>query len=407
MAFAASTVMTRCDELARFSEVEGEITRTFLCEAMRETHAAVRAWMQAAGLQVRFDAAGNIVGRLPSKCLDAPILLVGSHLDTVRNAGKYDGILGVVLGLALVESLGEPIPFHIDIIGFSEEEGVRFGVPFIGSRAVVGTLDEGLLELADPSGINVRDAICAFGLEPADLPNAAYDPKQVLGFVEVHAEQGPRLAALNRPVGVVSAVAGATRARVSFTGKAGHAGTSPMNLRQDALTGAAEFVLGVERLAREIPDLVGTVGQLALRPGAGNVIPGEAVLSLDVRHSEDGVRLAAVENLKDKAMVIAEVRGLRLNWETLMNQKAVPMDETLCKLLSEVAGSDTPLLPSGAGHDAMILGEVVPSAMLFVRSPNGVSHHPDELVLEEDVAVALEVLSGFVETLARKFEVRA
>ena len=407
MASAARTVMTRCDELARFSEVEGEITRTFLCEAMQETHAVLRTWMTAAGLRVRVDAAGNIVGRLPAEKPDAPVLLIGSHLDTVRNAGKYDGILGVLLGLALVESLGEPLPFHVDVIGFSEEEGVRFGVPFIGSRAVVGKLDEGLLELADPSGINVRDAICAFGLEPADLSNAAYDPQQVLGFVEVHAEQGPRLAALSKPVGVVSAIAGATRARVSFTGKAGHAGTSPMNLRRDALTGAAEFVLEVEQLARGIPDLVGTVGQLAVKPGAGNVIPGEAVLSLDVRHSEDGVRLEAVKNLKDKAVVTAEARDLGLNWNTLMNQKAVPMDGGLLELLKEAAGEDVPLMPSGAGHDAMILGEVVPAAMLFVRSPNGISHHPDELVLEEDVAVALEVLSGFVETLARKFEVRA
>lgn len=396
----AKTLMTRCDALARFSETPDELTRTFLSKPMRGVHRALRGWMTAARMSVRVDAAGNIIGRLAAGRADTPTLLIGSHLDTVRNAGKYDGVLGVLMGLALVEALaGETLPFHIDVIGFSEEEGVRFGVPFIGSKAVVGALDEAMLELTDPEGISVREAIRTFGLNPGDLPKAAYDPTQVLGFIEVHAEQGPRLAAENAPVGVVSAIAGANRARVTFTGKAGHAGTSPMNLRQDALTGAAEFVLEVERLARETVGLVGTVGNLEVKPGAGNVIPGEVSLSLDVRHSEDNVRHEAIKAINTQTINIAEARKLKLEWQALMDQSAVPMDKNLLQNLGETAG-DVPVIPSGAGHDAMILGGFVPSAMLFVRSPNGISHHPDELILKEDVAVALEVLERFVRKLA-------
>ena len=401
----AKTVMTRCDELARFSEVEGEITRTFLCEATKDVHVAVRGWMAAAGMTVRVDAAGNIVGRLPAKKPAAQVLLIGSHLDTVRNAGKYDGILGVLLGLGLVETLdGTSLPFHVDVVGFSEEEGVRFGVPFIGSKAVVGTLDERMLELTDAEGTSVRNAIHTFGLKPDEVAKAAYDPIRVLGYVEVHTEQGPRLAAEKAPVGVVSAIAGASRARVTFKGNAGHAGTSPMHLRRDALTGAAAFVLEVERLAQETQDLVGTVGQLEVKPGAGNVIPGEVTLSLDVRHSEDSVRHEAVEVLKEKAKSMAETRDLELEWQDLMDQAAVPMDNDLRQTLSEAAGEAVPVMPSGAGHDAMIMGGFTPSAMLFVRSPNGVSHHPDEQVLEEDVAAALGVLKGFVKSLAGKVD---
>jgi len=404
----AQTVMTRCDELVSFSEVEGELTRTFLCAAMKDAHAAVRGWMEAAGMQVRVDAAGNIVGRLPAENPAAQVLLIGSHLDTVRNAGKYDGNLGVLLGIALVEALdGAPLPFHLDVIGFSEEEGVRFGVPFIGSKAVVGKLDAGMLRLTDLEGISVRDAIHKFGLNADELAEAAYDPANVLGYLEVHAEQGPRLAAENAPVGVVSAIAGASRARVRFTGTAGHAGTSSMNLRRDALTGAAAFVLEVERLAQETPELVGTVGQLEVKPGAGNVVPGEVTLSLDVRHSEDGVRLEAVNSLKERAKSIAQTRDLTVEWQDLMNQAAVPMDESLRTLLREAAGGDVPFMPSGAGHDAMILGSFTPSAMLFVRSPNGLSHHPDEQVLAEDVATALGVLERFTQRLTRDFEYRA
>lgn len=396
----ASRVMARCDELARFSETEGELTRTFLSEPMKDLHRELGNWMESAGMSVRVDAAGNIIGRLAANDPHARALLIGSHLDTVRNAGKYDGALGVLSGLALAEGLGgEAPPFHIDVIGFSEEEGVRFGVPFIGSRAITGTLSEDLLQLTDSEGISVREAIRAFGLDPAELPRAVYDPAEVLGFVEIHSEQGPRLAAANAAVGVVSAIAGTSRARIRFTGRAGHAGTTPMDLRRDALTGAADFVLEVERRARETPELVGTVGQLQIRPGAGNVIPGEATLSLDLRHIDDRVRHAALASLKNEATGLANRRELELAWHDLMDQPAVAMDRELSERLKRSAGA-VPVVPSGAGHDAMIVGSFLPSAMLFVRSPNGISHHPDELVLEQDVAVALRVLTSFVTTLA-------
>lgn len=396
----ASTVMARCDELARFSESEGELTRTFLSEPMKDLHRALGNWMESAGMSVRVDAAGNIIGRLAANDPQARALLIGSHLDTVRNAGKYDGALGVLSGLALAEALGGGAPpFHIDVIGFSEEEGVRFGVPFIGSRAITGTLSEDLLQLTDSEGISVRQAIRAFGLDPAELPSAVYDPTKVLGFVEIHSEQGPRLAAANAAVGVVSAIAGASRARIRFSGRAGHAGTTPMDLRRDALTGAADFVLEVERRARETAELVGTVGQLQVGPGAGNVIPGEAILSLDLRHIDDRVRHAALASLKHEATALANRRDLGLAWHDLMDQPAVAMDRELSERLKRSAGA-VPVVPSGAGHDAMIVGSFVPSAMLFVRSPNGISHHPDEQVLEQDVAVALRVLRSFVTTLA-------
>ena len=396
----AGEILTRCDTLAQFSEDKGALTRTFLCEPMHDALTAVRAWLQGAGLSVRLDAVGNIIGRREARDEDAPTLLIGSHLDTVRDAGRYDGMLGVLLGIAAAEALrDDTLPFHLDVVGFSEEEGVRFGVPFLGSRAVTGTFDERLLELRDADGVSVEEAVAEFGLNPAKVPEAAYDPGKVLGFVEVHIEQGPHLAALNRPLGVVSAVAGATRARVTFTGQAGHAGTTPMALRRDALAGAAAFVLEVERYALGTPGLVATVGQLAASPGAANVVPGAATLSLDVRHAEDGVRLEAAGALQAKAAEIAAARGLGSDWQELLNQAAVPLDPDFQNRLAQAAGADAPLMPSGAGHDAMVMAPFTPSALLFVRSPNGISHNPAETVLVEDVAAALETLVEFVRGL--------
>ncbi len=396
----AGEILTRCDTLAQFSEDEGALTRTFLCEPMHDALTAVRAWLQGAGLSVRLDAVGNIIGRREARDENAPTLLIGSHLDTVRDAGRYDGTLGVLLGVAAAKALrDEPLPFHLEIVGFSEEEGVRFGVPFLGSKAVTGTFDKEMLELRDENGVNVAEAITAFGLNPADIPDAAYDPKKLLGFVEVHIEQGPHLASLKEPLGVVSAVAGATRARVTFTGQAGHAGTTPMALRRDALAGAAAFVLEVERYALGTPGLVATVGQIGANPGAVNVIPGAAMLSVDVRHAEDGVRLEAVAALKSKSTEIAGARGLRADWQDLLDQAAVPLDLDFQTRLTQAAGTDIPVLVSGAGHDAMVMALFTPSALLFVRSPNGISHNPAETVLVEDVAAALEALLKFVRGL--------
>lgn len=391
--------MARCDTLARYSEDDFALTRTFLSEPMHGALQAVRGWLEEAGLKVHINAVGNIVGRRTAQDEDAPVLLIGSHLDTVRNAGRYDGMLGVLLGIAATEALQEPLPFHLDIIGFSEEEGVRFGVPFMGSKAVTGTFAKEMLELCDDDGVSVREAILNFGLDPAAIPAAAYNVSKVLGFVEVHIEQGPCLAALEVPLGVVSAVAGATRARVTFTGAAGHAGTTPMELRRDALAGAAAFVLEVESYAKSVSGLVATVGQLVPSPGAVNVIPGSTVLSVDVRSADDKVRLEAVERFKAKMAELAERRSLQADWQDLMDQAAVPLDPSLHIRLRESAGAGTPVMVSGAGHDAMIMAPFTPSALLFVRSPNGISHNPAEMVLLEDVAAALEALVRFVRGL--------
>jgi allantoate deiminase len=357
--------------------------------------------MEEAEMRVHTDAIGNIIGRYPAQTENAKTLLIGSHLDTVKNAGKYDGMLGVLMGIAAVKALGgERLSFAVDVIGFSEEEGVRFGKPFFGSRAVIGEFEENWLELTDSSGLTLREAIQTFGLNPAEISRAAYSKESVLGYLELHIEQGPKLATLEQPLGIVSALVGATRASLTFTGKAGHAGTTPMDLRQDALAGAAEVVLGTERYAKSVDGLVATVGQISIQPGAINVIPGEVIISLDIRHGEDSVRHQAVEYLKKKATEIAAARNLQVCYKELLDQPAVPMDTRFRSLLKQV--TNTPELVSGAGHDAMILAPFTPSAMLFVRSPNGISHHPDEMVLEEDVAAGLEAVVNFLYELAKK-----
>lgn len=397
---SAEAVLARCDALAACSEEEAALTRSFLSPPMREVHRLLRRWMEAAGMRVRVDGIGNLVGRLPSAHPAAKTLLVGSHLDTVRDAGRYDGVLGVLLGLAAAEQFrARPLPFHLEVIGFSDEEGLRFGVPFLGSKAVTGQLTPDLLELRDAQGSRVLDAVRAFGLNPA-TPGTVYAAEGLLGYLEVHIEQGPVLASLNAPLGLVSVIAGSSRARAGFTGQAGHAGTTPMPLRRDALTGAAQLALAAEALARASEGLVATVGQFEVQPGTINVIPGRVTLGLDVRHAEDALRQEAVRRLRAQAEAIASERQLGLEWQLLMDQAAVPLDSGLQNLLQEAAAGSLPVLPSGAGHDAMIMASLTPSAMLFVRSPNGLSHHPDEMVTLDDVARALGVLIAALERLA-------
>jgi allantoate deiminase len=398
----AKEVLEGCDTLATFSESPDNLTRLFLSPPMHDVHETFRSWMEAAGMQVRVDDIGNIIGHYPGQIEDAKTLLISSHLDTVKNAGKYDGMLGVLVGIAAVKSLrGERLPFAIDVIGFSEEEGVRFGKPFFGSNAVIAKFESEWLELTDTNGITLRKAIQTFGLNPDGISAAAYKQENVLGYLEVHIEQGPKLADLHQPLGIVSALVGATRASVTFTGKAGHAGTTPMELRRDALAGAAQFVLETERHAKSIAGLVATIGQISAQPGAINVIPGEVTLSLDVRHGEDVVRHKAVEYLKKKAAEIASSRHLQFSWKDLLDQPAVPMDTGFRRLLKHV--TNAPELVSGAGHDAMVLAPFTPSAMLFVRSPNGISHHPDETVLEVDVTAALGAVVNFLRELSKDF----
>lgn len=384
--------IARCRALALHSEEPGWITRTFLSEPMRCVHADLRRWMRDCGMRVNVDAAGNLRGFYSARTADAPTLFIGSHLDTVPHAGAFDGILGVVSGMKLIELLQRRrLRFGIEVIGFSEEEGVRFGFPFIGSLALIGEL--GVAEKA------VADAIRAYGLNPDELPLAvAREP--ALGYLEFHIEQGPVLESIGASLGVVETIAGQTRLELTFEGCAGHAGTTPMHLRRDAVAGAAEWIFAVEAEARGIAGLVATVGRVEVWPGASNVIAGTAKLSLDVRHREDAMRRDAAVRLIAAAESIARRRDLLVTTEMRMEQPAVAMDPSLTDTLARAVGARHRMV-SGAGHDAMIVARRMPAAMLFLRSPGGVSHHPDESVLPEDVDAALTAGMNFLEELER------
>ena len=402
----AALALARCDALAALSEEEGCLTRPSYTPAMRRAHALVAGWMGAAGMAVAEDAAGNLLGRYPGERPDAPALLIGSHLDTVRDAGRYDGILGVLVGLAAVEALareGRRLPFAVEVVAFADEEGLRFGTSFFGSLALAGRFPPGLLALRDAAGVSAAEAIAAFGGDPAAIAGAARDPAGLLAYVEVHIEQGPLLEARGLPLGVVSAIAGASRLTLSLAGTAGHAGTVPMELRRDALCAAAEVVLAAEAVARATQGLVATVGQLAALPGAGNVIPGAAIMSLDVRHQDDQTRLGALAELRARAQALAAARGVALTWEEDQSRPAVPMAPALReRRAAATAGPGHPPieLPSGAGHDAAVMAEVADAAMLFVRCAGGVSHNPAETVAAPDVAAAITALGHFLDLTA-------
>ena len=368
---AAVRAVERCRTIATYSEEPGRITRTFLSPPMRDVHAFLREHCDAAGLVTRIDPAGNLrASRGPAG------LVIGSHLDTVPDAGAFDGILGVLLGLALAELTASPL----EVAGFSEEEGVRFGLPFIGSRAFIG----------DPiTRDDVQQALREYGLPPD-----AGETTGAKAYLEFHIEQGPVLESLNCPIGVVNAIAGQSRLDVTFRGQSNHAGTTPMALRQDALAAAAEWILDVEGEARRTPGLVATVGRVEAHPNVRNAINGTVVASLDVRHAEDAVRAAAVATLLGEA----HRRGLPVTAVTHLDQPAVAMHAGLTRGLAEAAGPSTPVLTSGAGHDAMIVARRLPTAMLFLRSPGGISHHPDEAVLVDDVVAALATGVRFLET---------
>jgi allantoate deiminase len=409
----AREVIARCQALARFSEDAGSIRRTFLCESMRECHREIAGWVAPLGATSRIDAVGNLRIDYPAAELEAeaPRLFIGSHLDTVPDAGAYDGVLGVVLGIALLSALnGRKLPFAVEVVGFSEEEGIRFGTPFIGSRALAGTLDNESLNRQDAQGVSIRKAIADFGLNPAEIAQAmVMTGEDVLGYLEFHIEQGPALEDAGRPLGVVEAIAGQTRLELTFVGRSNHAGTTPMNLRYDALAAAADFISAVERSARSTSGLVATVGAIQASPGAANVIAGETRLSLDVRHQNDKARNTAVDDFIRQAEDIAARRGLKVQWQALMDQSAVSMDPFLVGQVHQAvgkAGCEPYRMVSGAGHDAMILAAKVPSAMIFLRTPGGISHHPAESVDVGDVAKAIDCGLHLLDQLASSSEFR-
>ena len=403
----AEKVVARCKRLASITETPGSTCRTFLSIAMRECYRVVGDWMEAAGAQVTIDAAGNLRGFYSAAQTNAPRLLLGSHLDTVPNAGAYDGVLGVVLAISLLETLEDhKFPFAIEVIGFSEEEGIRFGTPFIGSRALAGKLDNELLNRTDTKGVSVRTAIENFGLKPSEISQAVMN-NDSLAYVEFHIEQGPILESLGIPIGIVEGIAGQTRGDFTFLGRANHAGTTPMNLRHDAMSAAAEWILEVEQVARREKGLVATVGRIAATPNVANIIAGQVHLSLDVRHKSNDVRMRAADFLAVRAEEIAHHRGLTVERNILLNQPAVSMDPFLMDQIEQAVGKTagkTHRLVSGAGHDAMILADKIPAAMIFLRTPGGISHHPSESVSVEDVTKAIECGTHLLTQLAGSAE---
>jgi allantoate deiminase len=390
---AANLAIERCRRLATYSEEPGFTTRTYLSQPMRDVHQQFRRWLERAGCSISVDAVGNLRALLGSDA--APRFVIASHLDTVPHAGPFDGILGVVLGVSLIESLhGRQLPVAIELIGFSEEEGVRFGVPFIGSRAITGTLDATLAERIAPA---IRD----FGLDPARIPEARLS-SLANGYLEFHIEQGPVLDGLGLPLAVVEGIASMARIEFHFEGSAAHAGTTPAAFRKDALAAAAEWIGGVEAVMESTSGLMATVGKIAVSPGASNVIPDSVRAVLDIRHARDSIRREAARRLIGIAERIAASRGLHVTATTQTDLAATPMDHELTgRLASAVSAAGCPehRMASGAGHDAMILAPLVPAAMLFLRSPGGLSHHPDENVLPDDVAAALHTGALFLESL--------
>src|SRR4051794_19561483 len=392
----ARTVLERCDALAELTEEPGRLTRRFATPALRAAGERVEAWMREAGLQTRRDAVGNLIGRRG----DAALLL-GSHLDTVRDAGRYDGMLGVLVAIAAAERSPRPV----EVVAFADEEGTRYGTAYLGSAALAGRFDPAWLERRDADGVAMADALREFGGDPEAIGSARRDG--LLAYVEVHIEQGPVLEDRDVPVGVVEAIAGQTRAQVTFAGAAGHAGTVPMEMRRDALVAAAEWIVAVE--ARATGGLVATVGDASVAPGASNVVPGRVVLSLDVRHGEDAVRETACAELRERAEAIGAARRVDVVWEEVQATPTVTCSPDLtASLAAAVTAAGHPLvtLISGAGHDAAMMAEVAPVAMLFVRCAGGVSHDPAESVEVQDVAAAIDVLDRLLDTVPDRGSIR-
>ncbi len=403
---SAEKVMARCETMASCTDEKGKITRCYLCEGMNQVHNHLSSWMDQASLNPRCDNVGNLIGRRSSGS-DCRTLLIGSHIDSVPDGGRYDGILGVLIGLAVIEELQDSaLPFHIDLIGFSEEEGIRFKMPYLGSSAIAGNFQPEWLERCDSNGLSMRDAIRNFCLDPDAISESAYPSEQVIGYIEPHLEQGPVLERSQSPVGIVSGIAGQSRLRLAFHGQAGHAGTTPMLGRHDALAMASAFVHRVHDVGCTTEGLRATVGSIQTYPNAPNVIASRVEVSLDVRHVDDPVREKAIETLKQLAEEYAKQHGGQFELLEESTQRAVGVDSELNSELSAAVqdiGIEPIHLMSGAGHDAVAMAKRFPISMLFLRHPGGVSHHPDERVEVEDVAVAIEVLKRFILRLAAKY----
>jgi allantoate deiminase len=397
---AGRRLMARLDAFAAFSDEPRRLTRLFLSDAHRRAAAAFIGWCGEAGLEAKIDAAGNVVARYEGKRAGAPALMLGSHIDTVRDAGRYDGNYGALAALAVVEALagrGERLDHAIEIVAFGDEEGVRFRTTLTGSRALAGTYPEDALDQRDAQGISMREALHAFGGDPERA--GSIRRTNVAAFVEAHIEQGPILEAEGLPLGIVTAINGATRLEVGVDGVAGHAGATPMRLRRDALTAAAEMALAIEARAKSEADLVATVGRFDVWPDATNVIPGHIQFSIDLRAPDDKRRAAARDDLEGRIEAIAAARGVKVTVGRTHDANAFVCDPGVIADLRkavEAVGVRPRLLPSGAGHDTMAMGALCPAGMLFVRCKGGVSHNPLESITLEDCALGLNALTRFV-----------
>ncbi len=401
----AGEIMGRIDQLAAISETPGALTRRYLTEEHRRANQLVGEWMSGAGMNAAQDAAGNMVGRYGGTNDYSPALIIGSHLDTVVNAGKFDGMLGVLCGIACVQALrdaGRRMAYPIKVIGFADEEGVRFGTTYLGSRAVCGTLDPATFDRTDANGITYRQALLDFGLDAARIGQAAHRAGEVRAFLELHIEQGPVLEALNRPAGVVTAINGQTRLSVTVTGEAGHAGTVPMALRKDALAGAAEGVLAVETVCAQADDVVGTVGILSTSPGAINVIPGDVNFTVDIRAREDAARRDAVAAAIRAIRAAAEKRRCIVQVTVLHRAVSAPCSESMIAIIERAmaaAGVEPSRMPSGAGHDAAAMAEICDVGMIFLRSDGGISHNPAERTSQEDIAAGVSIMLNVLDEM--------
>ncbi len=399
----AETIVNRIKALAALSDEAGKLTRLYLGPAHGLAAQQVADWMRSAGMTVRIDSVGTVVGRYEGQFDGLPVLLLGSHIDTVRNAGRFDGTLGVLVAIAVVDQLNadrKRLPFAIEVVAFGDEEGVRYAGTLTGSRALAGRFDPKLLDEVDRDGISRREALTAFGCDVSQIPMEARNPDRVLGYLEVHIEQGPVLETENLPIAVVTAISGASRGTVTVTGVGGHAGTVPMALRHDASAAAAEMLLAVERLAKNTTDLVATVGMFDVSDSAGNSVPGSVTFSIDVRSPSDETRKTVLADFQREFKEIARRRSVDL--EVVLNYEApvAACDGHLMTALStsiERAGRKLRLLPSGAGHDGMAFKDKFPFAMLFVRCRGGISHHPEEFAALEDIDIATSVLADCVE----------
>lgn len=392
--------ITRLEALGKISDAPDQLVRTFLSPAHRQASKLILTWMDELVMETGHTVDGTIRGIVPGADPTALPLLLGSHYDTVIDAGKYDGLLGIVSALAALEMLQQQnvtLPFPVHVLGFSDEEGVRFQTTYLGSRSVVAPLDTATLSAQDASGKSIADAIGTEGWHE-NATTIHYPAGSTRGYVELHIEQGRVLEELNQPAAAVSSIAGQTRLAITLTGHADHAGTTPMPLRRDALTGAAECILSAESLARSQDPAVITIGKISVHPGASNSIPQRADFTVDLRHPNDEQRHALMIELEENFLRIAIQRHLKLDWRIVQESPATPCDPRLTAILQSATGFEQTLV-SGAGHDGVALASAMPIAMLFIRCRDGLSHHPDEYASPQDIATGIDILARFLTSL--------